>query len=207
MAAVGIRDEHLVIIETITGPFARYRGWTLRAMPPQTEIVDNITNYGFQRLTFDTSSGSGKNRVEFVILSSTFKLEKAKFVSIMARLDYGDDLDAVYVVARDVESKKSVSSVAAEIIEAHPGVRIYAYDFMVFVCDILDCIETRHRILPPAEAKARLEALHLRPTDLPSINHRTDAPLKWLDARPGQIVELTRKSETAGEALAYRYVI
>ena len=63
-----------------------------------------------------------------------------------------------------------------------------------------------HRILSPEEAKAVLEKYRVKPYQLPWIR-ASDPAVIAIGAKPGDIIEIRRKSPTAGEAVFYRYVV
>ncbi|MBC7091122.1 MAG: DNA-directed RNA polymerase subunit H [Nitrososphaeria archaeon] len=64
----------------------------------------------------------------------------------------------------------------------------------------------KHEILSPEEAKIVLETYRVKPHQLPYILS-SDPVVKELGAKPGDIIKITRKSEVAGVAYYYRYVI
>jgi DNA-directed RNA polymerase subunit H len=64
----------------------------------------------------------------------------------------------------------------------------------------------KHEILSEEEAQELLKRLHARPEQLPYIR-ASDPVVRELGAKPGQILKITRKSETAGESVYYRYVV
>jgi DNA-directed RNA polymerase subunit H len=64
----------------------------------------------------------------------------------------------------------------------------------------------KHVLLDEAEAKQILEKYRIRPYQLPYIK-LSDPQARALKAKPGDIVKIIRTSSTAGEAIAYRYVI
>jgi DNA-directed RNA polymerase subunit H len=64
----------------------------------------------------------------------------------------------------------------------------------------------RHEVLSDEDARAVLDLYAVTPDQLPKI-YASDAVARAVRARPGQIVKITRKSPTAGEHVAYRYVI
>ena len=64
----------------------------------------------------------------------------------------------------------------------------------------------KHVLLGEAEAQQILEKYRIRPYQLPHIK-LSDPQARALKAKPGDIVKITRTSSTAGEAIAYRYVI
>ncbi|MCF8884561.1 MAG: DNA-directed RNA polymerase subunit H [Nitrososphaerota archaeon] len=63
-----------------------------------------------------------------------------------------------------------------------------------------------HRILSPEEAEQVLKKYGVRPQQLPYILV-SDPVVKEIGAKPGDIIEIKRKSPTAGEAVYYRVVV
>ena len=64
----------------------------------------------------------------------------------------------------------------------------------------------KHEVLSPTEAKKVLESYHARAEQLPYILN-SDPMVRLLGAKPGDIVKIIRKSETAGKSVYYRLVI
>lgn len=61
-------------------------------------------------------------------------------------------------------------------------------------------------IVPKEEVKEILKQLNAKPFQLPWI--RSSDPLaRALGAKPGDVIRVIRKSDTAGEAVSYRFVI
>ncbi|WFO75935.1 DNA-directed RNA polymerase subunit H [Desulfurococcaceae archaeon MEX13E-LK6-19] len=63
-----------------------------------------------------------------------------------------------------------------------------------------------HEILSPEEAAEVLKKLGVKPIQLPWLL-TSDPVAKAIGAKPGDIVRIRRKSFTAGEVIAYRYVV
>lgn len=63
-----------------------------------------------------------------------------------------------------------------------------------------------HVVLSEKEKKNFLEKYNITPDQLPKILN-TDPVAIYIDAKPGQIVKIIRKSHTAKEAVAYRLVV
>ena len=63
-----------------------------------------------------------------------------------------------------------------------------------------------HTIISEKEKKELLEKYKITPDQLPKILN-TDSVSISIDAQPGQIVKIIRKSHTAKEAVAYRLVV
>lgn len=63
----------------------------------------------------------------------------------------------------------------------------------------------KHEILSPAEKKELLEKLGATELQLPRI-FDSDAVAKAMKAKPGDVLRIIRKSETAGQAIYYRIV-
>lgn len=63
----------------------------------------------------------------------------------------------------------------------------------------------KHSKLGEREKTQLLEKYHVTSKELPKIQ-KTDAAIKDLDAKLGDIIKITRKSQTAGESIFYRVV-
>jgi len=63
-----------------------------------------------------------------------------------------------------------------------------------------------HIVLTEKEKNDFLEKFKITPDQLPKILN-TDPVALYIDAQPGQIVKIIRKSHTAKEAVAYRLVV
>jgi len=64
----------------------------------------------------------------------------------------------------------------------------------------------KHILLKLDEAKNVLEQYHIRPFQLPYIKS-TDPAARAVGAKPGDIIKVVRRSQTAGESDFYRYVV
>ncbi|MEM4919794.1 MAG: DNA-directed RNA polymerase subunit H [Candidatus Nezhaarchaeales archaeon] len=64
----------------------------------------------------------------------------------------------------------------------------------------------KHILLTKEERKQLLEQLKIKPEQLPWIR-ASDPVAKLIGAKPGDIVKIIRKSPTAGETIAYRFVV
>ena len=63
----------------------------------------------------------------------------------------------------------------------------------------------KHIKLGEREKAQMLEKYHVTSKELPKIQ-KTDAAIKELDAKPGEMIKIIRKSPTAGESFFYRVV-
>ena len=63
-----------------------------------------------------------------------------------------------------------------------------------------------HELLSKKEAEELMEEFHIRPHQLPYIK-TSDPAAQDLGAKMGDILQITRKSPTAGEVIVYRYVV
>jgi len=64
----------------------------------------------------------------------------------------------------------------------------------------------KHEIVGEDERRTILERYGIRPDQLPYILS-SDPAAKEIGAQPGDIVKVTRKSQTAGVSIYYRYVV
>ena len=64
----------------------------------------------------------------------------------------------------------------------------------------------KHEVINSREAIKLLEEYHIEVEQLPRIT-TNDPMVKALNAKAGDIIKITRNSETAGVTLYYRYVV
>ena len=63
-----------------------------------------------------------------------------------------------------------------------------------------------HTILSKSDVKKVIKELDIHPEQLPKI--KSDDPVvKAIEAKPGDILKITRKSQTAGKFITYRLVL
>ena len=63
-----------------------------------------------------------------------------------------------------------------------------------------------HQIMTPEEVETLLHQFDITDDQLPKIYH-DDPAVKEAGAKPGNVLRIIRKSQTAGEATSYRLVV
>lgn len=76
-----------------------------------------------------------------------------------------------------------------------PSFKIFDHDFV-----------SKHELLTPEEKQKILEKYKMQPYQLPRIN-AYDPAIIAVGGKPGDIVRVIRKSQTAGKYVAYRYIV
>jgi len=64
----------------------------------------------------------------------------------------------------------------------------------------------KHVVLNKKEVEEILEKYHIRAYQLPYIK-ASDPAVQAIEAKPGDVLKIMRRSSTAGEVAVYRYVI
>jgi len=64
----------------------------------------------------------------------------------------------------------------------------------------------KHTVLRKKDAEDILRRYHVRPYQFPYVK-ASDPGCQAIGAKPGDLVKIVRHSPTAGEAIAYRYVV
>lgn len=64
----------------------------------------------------------------------------------------------------------------------------------------------KHEIVPQEERQKLLHDYRVQPYQLPRLK-ASDPAVKVIGARPGDIIRVTRNSQTAGKYISYRYVV
>ena len=84
-------------------------------------------------------------------------------------------------------------------------VELLPKSFPVF--DIFEhALVQRHEILTEKEQNQLLALYKIKPYQMPQVKS-SDPAVKAIGAKPGDILRIIRKSSTAGEHIAYRYVV
>ncbi|HDQ06637.1 MAG TPA: DNA-directed RNA polymerase subunit H [Candidatus Bathyarchaeota archaeon] len=76
-----------------------------------------------------------------------------------------------------------------------PSFNVFDHDFV-----------SKHELLTPEEKEKFLEEHKVQPYQLPRIN-AYDPAIIAVGGKPGDIVRVIRKSQTAGKYVAYRYIV
>jgi len=63
-----------------------------------------------------------------------------------------------------------------------------------------------HVVLSKSEINKIIKKLDIHPEELPKIKP-DDPVIKAIEAKPGDIIQITRKSQTAGKFITYRLVL
>jgi DNA-directed RNA polymerase subunit H len=76
-----------------------------------------------------------------------------------------------------------------------PSFKIFDHDFV-----------SKHELLTPEEKEEILQKYKMQPYQLPRINAH-DPAIIAVGGKPGDIVRVIRKSQTAGKYVSYRYIV
>ncbi len=120
-------------------------------------------------------------------------------------------MNTLYKVMKEKEIERAIVSTEGRYTHAvktgakKKNVELLPKSFPVF--DIFEhALVPRHEILPEEEQNALLAKYKIQPYQMPQIKS-TDPAVKAIGAKPGNILRIIRKSSTAGEHIAYRYVV
>jgi DNA-directed RNA polymerase subunit H len=64
----------------------------------------------------------------------------------------------------------------------------------------------KHEILSPEDKEALLKHYGIKPSQLPKILANDPAVIE-INAKPGDVIKITRRSPIAGEVVSYRFVV
>jgi DNA-directed RNA polymerase I, II, and III subunit RPABC1 len=175
-------EQDTVVVETLK-TMLRQRGVSADAVE-ELGTADRTMKIGEYLITFSKKSRIGSTEIE-------------EFTKLMA--DNGTTR-GIFIV----ESKPSASII--KLFRANTAaLQIFHKKQLLF--DITTHRKVSpHRILTNEEKNVVLERYRANPDFMPQIDSQ-DAMAKWIGARPGDIVEILRKSETAGSTPYYRVCV
>ena len=222
-----------VIIHNIRDHFFPYRGLipTTRGLARDAEVpahavddvISDMEQFYYVRLDAvrETPRG-GRDWVVILVLGADGKYSlhspdlRKLLEGIEAERPTKDGrLDEVIVIAEEAFfSKKNLTDIIREAQQRQAGgpdtggtAPFYSaypyYNFSLVVPEHTSVAP--HRIMGETEVSDFLRREHIVRSDLPRIL-TNDAPIVWNGGREGQVVEITRDSQTAGTSLYYRRI-
>jgi len=141
----------------------------------------------------------GGTTVGIVLMNGLYKLMKEKGIERVITITEGRYTHAVKKGARLRNEEAIKNGAKTKPIELLPT------SFPVF--EIFNhVLVPKHEILTDEEKKQILSEYKLQPYQIPHIKS-VDPVVKAIGAIPGDILRVIRKSQTAGQHIAYRYVV
>lgn len=120
-------------------------------------------------------------------------------------------MNTLYKVMKDKEIERAIVVTEGRYTHAvkqgakKKNVELLPKSFPVF--DIFEhALVPMHEILGEKEKEQLLAQYKVQPYQMPQVKS-TDPAVKAIGAKPGDILKIIRKSSTAGEHVAYRYVV
>ena len=138
--------------------------------------------------------------------------EKAIIWCILAEATVGiAAMNLLYKVMKEKELNRAIVVTEGRYTHAvkqgakKKNVELLLKSFPVF--DIFEhALVPMHEIIGQKEKEQILAQYKIQPYQMPQIKS-TDPAVKAIGAKPGDILRIVRKSSTAGEHIAYRYVV
>jgi DNA-directed RNA polymerase subunit H len=120
-------------------------------------------------------------------------------------------MNALYKIMKEKEIERALVVTegrfthAVKLTAKKKNVELLPKSFPVF--DIFEhALVPRHEILTQKEQTDLLAQYKVQPYKMPQVKS-TDPAVKAIGAKPGDILRIIRKSSTAGEHIAFRYVV
>lgn len=187
-----------------------YRNVKLSADPLDKDTLSQkLNHYEYVTLSGDRAGDDPRGPAHVIVFliapNSKYSSRSLDFKKLLRGLPKKDHLEIIFVSEHKLTVHIAKALLAYK--QVNPTVYVEDYDYTVFM------IETpKHNDVPPHRLATdeEIEAFcvkHYTSKDrFPKI-HTSDPMAVWLGARPGMCVHVTRLSETAGEAVAYRFCV
>lgn len=191
--------------------------------PTRDDVVAEMEHFGYFRIDAERETPRGKrSHVVILVLAkdgkySHYSPDLKKLLEGVAseRTTREGLLDELIIVAEEeffgrkllLEAVKTYQQGSLDGPDPSGETPFYnVYHYHVFSLIIPEHVEVpQHRIMTDKEAEDYYRRERLTPQDLIVI-FETDPPVIWIGARAGQLVEVTRNSETAAKATIARRV-
>ncbi len=193
-----------------------YRGYTVKDRVAESSITQVMNSRLFlQCLGLRDSDPRGPSalRVVVVAIGSEIPKKTADFRKALAELLPSEEISVNAGRAREIMfvtpgelGSSVIKFIGGDMLKEFPGVTVEYYPYYIFKYE-----NPTHTAVPPhelasAEELADLAKFRLNIQGLPPIL-RSDPAVVWKGFRVGMVVKITRVSETAGIAIAYRRVV
>ena len=194
------------------------------ALPDSDTIVSNMTQFFYERVDARRLVPRGaRDHVIVIVLNSDGKYAQNGPALRMLLSTLGNErvveegrLDELFIIAEEnFFQKKNLTDIIREFTASsaraldEDGRKSYfsAYPYHIFSLVVPDHESVPpHRVMSAEEVAALLRDQRKLLRDLATI-YANDPPVIWCGGREGQVVEITRMSETAGQAIYYRRIV
>ncbi len=120
-------------------------------------------------------------------------------------------MNQLYKVMKDKELERAIVITEGRYTHAvKQGAKKKKVELLLKSFPVFDIFEhalvPRHEVLTSKERDELLTKYKVKPFQMPQVTS-TDPAVKAIGAKPGDVLRIIRKSSTAGEHIAYRYVV
>jgi DNA-directed RNA polymerase subunit H len=198
-------------VYTIFQIFLKHRGIKpVSQWKNKDDFVDQLTQTAYIRI--EGTDSAGKKIIAFILTpDGKFCHKSPELHGLLLRVESEasprpDEISEVFLIVEPsvYEQKNIMDTFHSHRLSARFTYTLLSYNHFMIVVPDHDLIYP-HRILSKEEAADVLEKMRTAPINMPQI-FQNDPPLVWIGARAGDMIEITRPSETAGFAMFYRFV-
>lgn len=205
-----IESEEIVIIDTLTNYYCKYHDLKLATVYDKDTIIAQLNGYGYITISTCTKEESPRYTHFCIIASSSEHLSKKTslsgfFNSLKFDGDAGQINEIIFIVPNQIITKKNVM-VQFSKYTYRDVTAVSIYPYMNFVIPIPYHVAVpKHEIADPEEVKEMLKLERTSLEFIPIILVNDPACI-WLRAKKGNVVKITRMSNTVCVAVEYRLV-
>lgn len=205
-----IESEEIVVIDTIATYYCKYHDLELSTACDKDAIIAQLNGYGYIIISTRTKEEMPKYTHFCIVASSSEHLTKKTALSgFFNSLKFGEDIkeikEIIFIVPNQIMTKRNVLSQFSKY-NYHGNTNISIYPYMNFVIPIPYHIAVpKHEIVSSEEVKEMLR-LERTTLDFIPIILVNDPACIWLRAKKGNVVKITRMSNTVCVAVEYRLV-
>ena len=178
------------------------------------DFAKEINHYGYIIITGSNTRkrASTQALTTYIILlspGSSYALKSPEFRTLIKKkipedvLTNGVDI----LIISEYELSNHIEKVINDIIKEYPRTYIENYPYSKFIIEIPKHVSVpKHEFASEEEIDGLLRDFYKSQSYFPKI-FRDDSAAIWLGARVGDVIKITRISETSGKSVAYRIVV
>jgi len=190
--------------------FLQYRGvQTTYVFAPIDKFAGTLNSYEHVKINGERVDSRGKKQLVYIVIlspGSKYATRAPDFRKLYNTLAKSTDPTEVMFVSEQ-ELTNHIRKQMDDIRRENPNVYIEAYTYDKFMIVYPEHVAIPpHRIATQTEVDQYYNDFGIAREDMPKIMV-SDTPVMWLGAKSGDVISVTRRSESAGYSAIMRHVI
>lgn len=207
MAAENFNNFKEGQVYPILGKYLNYRNFEADPLMSMDKLKDLLIKNRYVVINSKSKESGNEKHLVLVLFASDYKdsMKEQKILEIHKRISKQINIPSKFLEINFVGENKPSEKTIMKL----ESINCYYYLYIMFAIEYPICTQARkHRIMSLEEITEVMERLKLDSVKkLCQLICRDDVMVVWIGAKPGDVLEITEKSENTCESIYYRLVI